>query len=114
MKLMKITTITLIVILGMMCTSAIAKEYIIGQKNKTFVDESGKNIENILLNVGDKIHFQNQDPWLHNVFSVSEEKNFDLGSYPKGESKEVLFDTKGEVEVECAIHPEMFMLVKIK
>jgi hypothetical protein len=36
-----------------------------------------------------------------------------LGSFPKGEFKEVVFDKTGVVEVECAIHPEMYIEVTV-
>jgi plastocyanin len=39
---------------------------------------------------------------------------FDLGSFPKDEFKEVEFDTKGVIEVECAIHPNMKMVVTVE
>ena len=41
-------------------------------------------------------------------------KTFDLGSYPQGQSKKVVFDKPGTVEVECAIHPEMKLVVEVK
>lgn len=90
-----------------------AEEYTIGQKNKTFVKDD-KLIEEITVNVGDEIRFENMDPWFHNVFSLSDIKSFDLGSYPKGESKSVKFDKAGTVEIECAIHPSMFLKVQVK
>jgi len=90
-----------------------AAEYTIGQLEKQFVKD-GTLIEKMTVNVGDVIHFKNQDPWFHNVFSLSDIKTFDLGSYPKGESKAVTFDKAGMVEVECAIHPSMFLEVEVK
>ena len=63
---------------------------------------------------GDTIRFKNEDPFFHNIFSLSDLKTFDLGSFPKGESKTVTFDKVGTAEVECAIHPEMYMEVTIE
>lgn len=93
--------------------SAQAKDITIGQKNKTFVLED-KAVENITLDVGDTIHFMNNDPWFHNIFSLTQTKTFDLGSYPQGESRPVTFDAKGSYEIECAIHPNMFLEVIVK
>ena len=90
-----------------------AKDITIGQKNKTFVLE-GNKIETISVNQGDTIHFANNDPWFHNIFSLSDLKTFDLGSYPEGESRPVTFDKKGTLEIECAIHPHMFLEVTVK
>lgn len=94
-------------------TAINAAEITIEQKDKQFMKD-GALIENISIKVGDTIHFKNQDPWFHNVFSLSSNKTFDLGSYPKGESKAVVFDKAGTAEVECAIHPSMFMEIEVK
>ncbi|HHH47403.1 MAG TPA: methylamine utilization protein [Gammaproteobacteria bacterium] len=90
-----------------------AGEVIVDQHNKTFIVE-GNKVEAITINVGDTVRFRNDDPFFHNIFSLSDLKTFDLGSFPKGQSKTVTFDKAGMVEVECAIHPEMFMEVTIK
>ena len=90
-----------------------AAEFTVEQKEKQFIKD-GKLIEKMTVNAGDTIHFKNQDPWFHNVFSLSDIKTFDLGSYPKGESKAVVFDKPGMAEVECAIHPQMFMEIEVK
>ena len=63
--------------------------------------------------MGDSINFRNEDPYFHNVFSLSDAKTFDLGSYPQGQSKKVTFDKPGTVEVECAIHPNMKLVVEV-
>ena len=96
-----------------LAASVNADEYIIDQKDKTFIKDGAK-VEEITIKVGDSIRFKNEDPFFHNIFSLSELKTFDLGSFPKGESKTVTFDKTGKVEVECAIHPEMYMEVTVK
>lgn len=88
--------------------SALAEVHEVGQKDKAFT------VESIEIKAGDTIKFTNNDPYFHNVFSLSDAKLFDLGSFPKGESREVIFDQPGEVEVECAIHPNMQMKVIVK
>jgi plastocyanin len=90
-----------------------AAEYVVDQKNKTFV-QNGTKVEALTISVGDTIRFKNEDPFFHNIFSLSDLKTFDLGSFPKGDSKSVTFDKPGVVEVECAIHPEMYMEVTVK
>ena len=92
---------------------ALADMVVIGQKNKTFVKD-GNKIEKLEIKVGDTIRFMNQDPFFHNVFSLSDLKTFDLGSFPKGQFKPVIFDKPGTVEVECAIHPQMYLEVTVK
>ncbi len=53
------------------------------------------------------VAFPNEDNEFHNVFSYSKAKRFDLGRYPKGESKRVLFDKPGIVKAYCEVHPWM-------
>lgn len=71
------------------------------QKNRRFTPDL------VAVTVGDKVAFPNWDPFLHNVFSQSPPRKFDLGSFKKGESKDRQFTTAGVVEVFCNIHPEM-------
>jgi plastocyanin len=61
----------------------------------------------VALRVGGTVSFPNRDPFFHNVFSYSSAKSLDLGRYPEGESKEVVFDEPGVVEVFCEVHDFM-------
>ena len=103
----------LIALFMMITTAAFAKEHLVDQQSKSF-RMTGQKIETMTINAGDTIRFKNEDPFFHNIFSLSDLKTFDLGSFPKGQSKTVNFDTAGKVEVECAIHPEMYMEVTVK
>jgi len=64
--------------------------------------------------VGTTIEWPNQDDIFHNVFSVSEPKEFDLGLY-KGNPKEkaIPFDKPGRVDVFCSIHSAMHCIVLV-
>jgi plastocyanin len=86
---------------------ALAAEHVVGQKNKQFTAEQ------LDIKVGDSVKFTNEDPFFHNVYSLSEIKTFDLGSYEKGKSKSVTFDKPGKIDVECAIHPNMHMVINV-
>jgi len=96
----------------MMCSfislTAFAAEFEVGQKDKQFTQKS------LTIKAGDSVKFTNNDPFFHNVFSLSDLKTFDLGSYPKGQSKSVTFDKAGTYDIECAIHPNMQMKVKVE
>ena len=85
-----------------------AAEHEVGQKNKAFSQDK------LTVGVGDTVKFTNNDDFFHNVFSLSDAKFFDLGSYPKGDSMSVTFEQAGTVEVECAIHPSMKMVVEVQ
>ena len=56
---------------------------------------------------GEKVVFTNGDPLLHNVFSHSRAKEFDLGKNRKGESQWLRFEKTGVVDVYCDIHESM-------
>jgi plastocyanin len=93
---------------------AIARtDFVVEQKDKAFVYK-GSNIQSLKIKVGDAIEFKNMDPFFHNIFSLSDAKTFDLGSYPQGQSKTVTFEKAGKIEVECAIHPQMHMVLEVQ
>ena len=91
----------------MVTTAVNAAEYDVGQKNKQFTEKQ------LTIKVGDSVKFTNEDEFFHNVFSLSDAAMFDLGSYAKGKSKSVVFDTEGKIDVECAIHPSMHMVIEV-
>ena len=53
------------------------------------------------------------DPIFHNVFSLSKPKSFDLGNYPKGDTRTVVFPKPGIVYVNCRLHPNMAGVVVV-
>lgn len=67
----------------------------------------------VVVSAGDEVEFPNFDPIYHNVFSVSPARRFDLGKYPRGQSRSVRFPKAGLVNVFCDIHADMaaFILV---
>ena len=62
---------------------------------------------------GSTVEFPNADTVFHNVFSLSHASTFDLGRYPRGESKSVRFDAPGLVKVFCHIHSDMSAVVLV-
>jgi plastocyanin len=62
---------------------------------------------------GTTVAFPNDDPVFHNVFSLSRARSFDLGQYPRGQSKSVTFDREGVVQVFCHIHADMSAVVLV-
>jgi plastocyanin len=56
---------------------------------------------------GGRVRFANDDPILHNVFSVSNGKPFDLGFLRQGPGRERQFDAPGVVRVYCNVHQSM-------
>jgi plastocyanin len=86
---------------------AVASDHDVHQKGNQF------DVKKLAIHVGDSVTFHNEDPHFHNIFSLSEAQPFDLGSFPKGESRKVDFRKEGLVEVECAIHPGMKMTIEV-
>ena len=62
---------------------------------------------------GAVVDFPNDDDVFHNVFSLSSAKTFDLGRYPKGTSRSIVFDKSGPVQVFCHIHSDMSAVVLV-
>lgn len=61
----------------------------------------------IVVHQGQSVRVLNSDPVYHNVFSLSKTKSFDIGRRQKGESKDVIFESAGIVQVFCDIHSHM-------
>jgi plastocyanin len=63
--------------------------------------------------VGTTVDFRNDDPVMHNVYSRSTAKTFDLGTYSNKDKKATTFDTPGRVDIFCAIHTNMHAVVLV-
>ena len=74
---------------------------VMDQVNRAFVPDL------VAITVGESVSFPNRDPFLHNVFSQSAARKFDLGSFKKDEQKSKDFPDPGVIDVYCNIHPEM-------
>lgn len=84
-----------------------ATEHVVGQKNKNFT------VANVEAKIGDEVLFRNDDGVFHNIFSLTNGHSFDLGAYGSGISKTMKLDKPGKIEVECAIHPRMKMVIDV-
>ena len=62
---------------------------------------------------GQKVRFANVDTLVHNVFSTSEAKEFDLGDQSPGTQQEITFNKTGLVQIFCNIHPQMSLNVLV-
>jgi plastocyanin len=61
----------------------------------------------LVVPAGSTVSFPNRDPIFHNVFSLSKAKAFDLGNYPKDQTRTVTLTKPGVVFVNCHLHPNM-------
>ena len=83
---------------GVVANGAVVK---MEQSNRRFSPDT------LVIQAGSKVSFPNLDPIFHNVFSLSGPKTFDLGNYPKGDTRLVAFPEPGIVYVNCHLHPNM-------
>lgn len=74
---------------------------VMDQRNETFVPHV------LAITTGTTVDFPNSDRIYHNVFSLSKARRFDLGRYPRGQSRSVVFERAGVVRVFCEIHSHM-------
>jgi len=81
--------------------SAPSKDVVMDQKNKEFEPHV------LAVMKGTKVRFNNSDPYLHNVFSSSRVKMFNVSQANKGDTSELLFDKVGLIPIKCHIHASM-------
>lgn len=77
------------------------EDVILDQYNLTFVPFVLPIIK------GTRVAFPNSDEVRHNVFSPSKAKRFNLGTYPQGTVRHVVFDQPGVVALLCNVHHQM-------
>jgi plastocyanin len=79
------------------------------QTSKVVLDQRNLSFspQVLVVRVGTTVEFPNNDKVFHNVFSFRDGKKFDLGMYPTGTSKRIVFDKPGLARLFCNIHPNM-------
>jgi plastocyanin len=77
------------------------------QRNKRFTPHI------LPIAVGTTVDFPNFDPIYHNAFSNFDGQIFDVGLYPPGTTRSVLFRREGIVRVFCDIHPTMSAVIVV-
>ena len=77
------------------------------QQNRRFVPDT------LVIPAGSTVSFPNLDPIFHNVFSLSRSASFDLGNYPKDQTRVVTFVKPGVIFVGCHLHPNMGAVIVV-
>jgi plastocyanin len=62
---------------------------------------------------GTTVKWPNEDEIFHNVFSMSETKEFNLGFYNREKIPAITFDKAGRVDVFCGIHTNMHCIILV-
>jgi len=77
------------------------------QKNKRFTPHL------LAITLGTTVDFPNYDPIFHNAFSNYDGQIFDVGLYPPGTTRSILFRKEGVVRIFCNIHPAMSAVIVV-
>ncbi len=77
------------------------------QKDKQFTPHV------LAIQIGTPVEFPNLDPIFHSAFSTFSGQVFDLGLYPPGTSRTVVFRHPGIVRIFCNIHPTMSAIIVV-
>jgi plastocyanin len=67
----------------------------------------------VAVTAGSSVSFPNDDPFFHNVFSLSRGSSFNLGRYPSGVTRSRTFPRPGIVKVFCELHSHMSAVVRV-
>jgi plastocyanin len=84
-----------------------ARGKVITQRNKAFLPHV------LVVPVGSKVVFRNEDPIFHNIFSLTKPNDFDTGLYKEGASYTQTFKHPGAVQLLCNIHASMLGFVVV-
>ncbi len=77
------------------------------QRKKQFVPHL------LAIPVGTTVEFPNLDPIFHNAFSNIDGQPFDIGLYPPGGTRHVVFRRAGIVRIFCNIHQSMSAVIVV-
>jgi plastocyanin len=83
------------------------KPRVVSQKDKVFIPRV------VVVPVGSRVDFRNDDDFYHNVFSLSHAQKFDTGLYAGGLLYSQTFTKPGPVELLCNIHASMVGYVMV-
>jgi plastocyanin len=78
------------------------------QKRRSF------GVAALSIKTGDSLVFVNGDPYAHNVYSRNPKGWLDLGIQEEGDRMSVVFDTAGNFDIRCRIHPKMRVMVTVE
>jgi plastocyanin len=67
----------------------------------------------LAIQVGTTVEFPNLDPIFHNAFSNIDGQPFDIGLYPPGGKRQVVFRRAGVVRIFCNIHQSMSAVIVV-
>lgn len=87
---------------------AVDEAHTIAQKGREF--HPGE----ITINRGESLTFTNDDEFIHQIYVVSDNFNFDTDEKGPGEDITETFTEAGTFVVHCHIHPKMKLVVHVR
>src|SRR4029079_641876 len=84
-----------------------ARGKVVTQRNKTLIPHV------LVVPVGTKVSFRNEDRIFHNIFSLSKPNDFDTGLYKQGATYQQTFKHTGVVQILCNIHSSMLGVIVV-
>jgi plastocyanin len=92
---------------GMPSTPVAPRHYQLRQEGELFLPHV------LAIGRGALVDFTNEDAFYHNVFSLSRAGTFDLGRFPRGQSRTRDFTKPGLVKVFCHLHSDMSAVILV-
>jgi plastocyanin len=82
----------------------------------TVVHQTNRDFEPAKISIakGSVVRFENDDPFLHQLFAKSAAFSFDSDEQSPGETIDVPFTAAGDFTVMCGIHPKMTLAVHVQ
>ncbi len=92
---------------GMPPTAVAPRHYQLRQEGELFLPHV------LAIARGGLVDFTNEDAFYHNVFSLSRAGTFDLGRFPRGQTRTRDFTRPGLVKVFCHLHSDMSAVILV-
>ncbi|KKB81212.1 hypothetical protein VW35_03510 [Devosia soli] len=90
------------------CVAFAAETVTVVQKDRRFSSDS------VTIAAGDTIHFTNDDPFIHQLYTESDAFSFATPELATGVPTDVTFPVAGTYQVLCKIHPRMNLTVNVE
>jgi plastocyanin len=103
----KRTIVAALIVIVLSRAAWAVQEHVVGQKAKTF------SVATLKVASGDTLVFKNDDRVTHNIFSAAKGHEFNLQAQPPGASASIQVSGVGDMEVRCAFHPKMKLVVTV-
>lgn len=97
------------------CLCMIAGHALGGESQPVLIVQDNREFsqEEVSIEVGERLQFENRDSVTHSLFSRTPGFEFNIPAQRPGARDVVRFDKAGTATVECAVHPSMRLEVHV-